>query len=216
MILENLEKGAVFTIYVDQLFRLSNKRYMSSISESDTDSLLNINDFKVNNRSDVGNILSNIDNCVNTLLKSCVLSVTNKYQSFIYEDIRISGKNGIDPEDNNLISYSCYFDFVLTDKISNASGDLEKYIKYPTIRFSTHMNEKQMRNLFAKSTKKKFFNVEIPPVTVSKLSICVKNIMESYFDFIDSLEKQNVIYSSVDELPSNLRKIIDSYNIQKI
>lgn len=157
------------------------------------DLYLDDNTFVINKKEPYENII-NISNKINNVLITDGADIVKQSfhvgNRFKYDGWRPSQKNNHDKYNKERLSFSFYYDLMFDMRFDNLSDRLNSRITNITLKFSTHLNDKQLNDMF-NNPGKTFYFVEIPPIAEHRIKECLNNIYVNYMDAVDIIERSN-------------------------
>lgn len=177
------------------------------------------NDFFILNKKESYDKIREISNKLNDMFKSTgeqlVKDSFHTDTLFLYDGCRTSNKNNRDPVDKTKLSFSFYYDLSLDRNFDNLSTKLNTRITNITLKFSTHLSEKQFKDMF-NNPGRTFYVVEIPPIIEQNIKVCLNNIYQNYLDAVDIIEQSNKTYQKYGDFPNEVRSLFEEFKIQKV
>lgn len=182
------------------------------------DLYLDDNTFIINKKEPIEvikKISSKIDNVLSTDGAAIVKKSFHVGNVFKYDGCRSSHKNNHDKYDKEKLSFSFYYDLFDDLNFNNLSDSLNSRITNITLKFSTHVNEKQFNDMFVHSNRL-FYFVEIPPIVESRIKECLNNIYINYMDAVDIIERSKDRFEVYSDLPDSVRSLFEEYQMQNV
>jgi hypothetical protein len=222
IIIENLDSCLYYEIEFDlysifnRIIKDKKKKFKQNEDINDIDKFLyhdkRLNDVEIKQRTiELDNIFSTD---VKHLLDRCIL------KDGLIKLNRTNGshKNCNDVDNKNLLSYSYYFNLSFignTDDI-HVSDKVRKRITNILIKCSTHLTNKQNRDIFGDNSGLTGYLMHLPDVCEQKIRNCFTNIYNNYIDFMINMSNDSNYYEDFNDIPEKARNLLTEYAKQNI